>query len=756
VDCPTTGNALADAYVLTSFTPDHLGVCTALPNTWLDVGVFAGPTGATGPAGPTGSTGATGPAGGAGPQGPIGPAGPGVIPGVIPTDAAKFLKKGPTSTTDTQWNFVTKTDVGLSNVDNTSDASKPISSAGVTALAGKLAKDGSIAMTGNLPAGGFKITGLGAPTANTDSATKLYVDDLTVEVPANLTSWITIPPKIKAKGVERDIFEFADGAAQRTASLGSSDYTAVFEAAFQSGESVFLPNGTYVIRTPILLGAGGSDPPSDAPICFRGQGSGSKIQVWSGMTATLASIFQIHATAAPTLANIITHTFRDLHFNAQAITAANGPGASHGLSFIDLAYSKVLFDNCLFLGGTTTPTGNTVGTSYIDSFINTHQCYGETYTGCVFVGATDSALYISGLESDLNLGLDDMNGTGGLVDNCKFWRCSNGVSLKRNYNDMTIRNCRMVECSRGIASGTTGTPIVHGSHGKRVIIENVKMKRMISRPIVLAGSPGVSIRDVEIEDFGATLTGTSGSTSADGAELAAVELSSCPDWRIDNLLVRQTGAYTKLQTKGLGASTTDGPIALKIGKDPDYYDGSTGGIGLRMKCYGVYRAVLEEGLGTAIDPINDPTGPKGADTGANAFNITNNYGGRTNIPAAPVAASIIVQPTPAPPATPTVSGSIYQGRLLTMKKTIDIGNIASGARTSFPMTLTGIKPGDVIEGWSAAGTSVSDYPEGLVINPQISGDDTILFFLHNVSTVSGGINVPELTYTVNVRLSRPS
>src|SRR6185436_6265939 len=125
VDCPTTGTALADAYVLTSFTPDHLGVCTALPNTWLDVGVFAGPTGATGPAGPTGSTGATGPAGGAGPQGPIGPAGPGVMPG----DAAKFLKKGPTGTTDTQWNFVTKTDVGLSNVDNTSDASKPISSA---------------------------------------------------------------------------------------------------------------------------------------------------------------------------------------------------------------------------------------------------------------------------------------------------------------------------------------------------------------------------------------------------------------------------------------------------------------------------------------------------------------------------------------------------------------------------------------------------------------------------------------------------
>src|SRR6185436_14707689 len=650
------------------------------------------------------------------------------------------------------------TDVGLSNVDNTSDASKPISSAGVTALADKLAKDGSIAMTGNLPAGGFKVTGLGAPTANTDSATKLYVDDLTVTVPPNLTSWIgplshpslPAPPKIKAKGVERDIFEFADGAVQRNASLGSSDYTAVFEAAFQSGESVFLPNGAYVIRTPILLGSASlGDPPSDAPICFRGQGSGSKIQVWSGMTAELASIFQIHATATPTLANIITHTFRDLHFNAQAITAAHPEGgAAHGLSMFDLAFSKVLFDNCLFLGGTTTPTGNLVGAGYIDSFINTHQCYGETYTGCVFVGATDSGIYASGDLSDFDSRLEDMDGVGGLVDNWKIWRCSNGVSLKRNYNDMTIRNCRMVECSRGIASGTSGTPVVPASHGKRVIIENVKMKRMISRPICLYGSPGVSIRDVEIEDFGATLTGTSGSTSADGAELAAVELSSCPDWRIDNLTVRQTGAYAKLQTS-LGAAPTDGPIALKIGKDPDYADGSTGGIGTRMKCYGVYRAVLEEGWdGVTGTPVN-------ADTGANYFNMTNNYGGRTSTPSpAPVVPSVIVQPTPT--SSPTVSGSIYQGRLLTMKKTIDIGNILAGARASFPMTLTGIKPGDVIEGWSAASATVTDYPEGLVINPQISGDDTILFFLHNVSTVSGGINVPELTYTVNVRLSRPS
>jgi hypothetical protein len=41
-----------------------------------------------------------------------------------------------------------------------------------------LQRDGSVALTANLPAGGFKLTGLGTPTAAGDSATKGYVDGL--------------------------------------------------------------------------------------------------------------------------------------------------------------------------------------------------------------------------------------------------------------------------------------------------------------------------------------------------------------------------------------------------------------------------------------------------------------------------------------------------------------------------------------------------------------------------------------------------
>lgn len=78
-----------------------------------------------------------------------------------------------------------KTDIGLSNVDNTSDLDKPISTATQSALdlkaadADVLKKDGSVTLTGDLPAGGNTVTGLAAPLAGSDAATKAYVDSAT-------------------------------------------------------------------------------------------------------------------------------------------------------------------------------------------------------------------------------------------------------------------------------------------------------------------------------------------------------------------------------------------------------------------------------------------------------------------------------------------------------------------------------------------------------------------------------------------------
>ena len=45
-----------------------------------------------------------------------------------------------------------------------------------TALTGSVAADGQTPITGNLQMGGNLVTGLGSPSASTDSATKGYVD----------------------------------------------------------------------------------------------------------------------------------------------------------------------------------------------------------------------------------------------------------------------------------------------------------------------------------------------------------------------------------------------------------------------------------------------------------------------------------------------------------------------------------------------------------------------------------------------------
>jgi hypothetical protein len=65
---------------------------------------------------------------------------------------------------------ITKTMVGLANVDNTSDANKPVSNATQTALDGKLSLSGGT-LTGAL-------TLSGAPAADLQAATKAYVDNL--------------------------------------------------------------------------------------------------------------------------------------------------------------------------------------------------------------------------------------------------------------------------------------------------------------------------------------------------------------------------------------------------------------------------------------------------------------------------------------------------------------------------------------------------------------------------------------------------
>jgi hypothetical protein len=55
-------------------------------------------------------------------------------------------------------------------------------------LTDRLMRDGRAPMTGNLPMGGFKVTGAGEPTAATDVATKNYADTFTIAVDTRITN----------------------------------------------------------------------------------------------------------------------------------------------------------------------------------------------------------------------------------------------------------------------------------------------------------------------------------------------------------------------------------------------------------------------------------------------------------------------------------------------------------------------------------------------------------------------------------------
>ncbi len=159
-----------------------------------------GHPGATGPTGPSGLTGSTGPQGATGPQGVqgatgmTGPQGPIGATGPQGDPATNLVSSvaGKTGAVT-----LDKSDVGLGNVDNTSDADKIISTATQTALDGKAnfpdtdshvpVRDGTGAQSSlRYTSGttgytiGFRTAdgqiGVGAPTDNTHATTKAYVD----------------------------------------------------------------------------------------------------------------------------------------------------------------------------------------------------------------------------------------------------------------------------------------------------------------------------------------------------------------------------------------------------------------------------------------------------------------------------------------------------------------------------------------------------------------------------------------------------
>ena len=209
-----------------------------------------GQTGATGTAGATGATGSAGTNGTNGATGDTGPAGPGVSSGGT---TGQYLTKVDNTNYNTQWSTldlsgkqdvvtnissteigyldgvtssiqtqidakapsasptftgtvsgVTKTHVGLANVDNTSDANKPVSTATQTALDAKLASSSAATTYATIASPTFTgaVTLPGAPSSDLHAATKLYVDNITAGLNFHQPVRVTTTENITLSGAQ--------------------------------------------------------------------------------------------------------------------------------------------------------------------------------------------------------------------------------------------------------------------------------------------------------------------------------------------------------------------------------------------------------------------------------------------------------------------------------------------------------------------------------------------------------------------------
>lgn len=115
-----------------------------------------------------------------------------------------------------------------------------------SALTSSLSKDGQTTPTGNLPMGGYKLTGLGAHTALTDSVRNTFDNGLTGSVARTLSGKVGELISVKDFGAS------GDGVTDDTAEI-----QAAIDAVSADGGAVYFPPGVYLISSSLNISADG-------------------------------------------------------------------------------------------------------------------------------------------------------------------------------------------------------------------------------------------------------------------------------------------------------------------------------------------------------------------------------------------------------------------------------------------------------------------------------------------------------------------
>lgn len=215
---------------------------------------------------------------------------------------------------------IKKSQLDTLNITNSDiDAAAAIASSKLADGANFLKKDGSVAMTADLPMGGFKITGLATPVASTDAATKGYVDglalglDVKASVRVATTANITLSGTQTIDGVavvagDRVLVKDQTTGSQNgiyvaSASAWTRSTDADVDAEVTAGLFVFVEEGTvnadsgWILTTnaPITLG-------TTALVFAQFSGAG-QIVAGDGMTKTGNTLNVVTASASRIVVN---------------------------------------------------------------------------------------------------------------------------------------------------------------------------------------------------------------------------------------------------------------------------------------------------------------------------------------------------------------------------------------------------------------------------------------------------------------------
>jgi len=380
---------------------------------------------------------------------------------------------------DKSWQTLNKTAVGLSNVDNTADTAKPVSTATQTALNAKATDSAVVHNTGNETVAGIKTFSsspiVPTPTTNSQAASKSYVDGVAASGAPDATSSV--------KGLVQLTGDLGGTAASPTVpglASKADDSSVVHLTGTQTVAGVKTFSSSPVVPTPSTSTQAANKSYVDATAAAGAPDATSSVKGIIQLTGDLGG-----TAASPTVPGLSgkantshSHATSDITSGTMS-TARLGSGTANSSTFLRGDGTWATPTGAILLTGTTAPSaglGNN-GDVYLDT--QADAIYGPKTAGSW--GSPTSMIGAEGPEGDAGAaGSDGLNGA------TKFTfmlegSVTTGTGAIRLYND-TGRSLTIVaaRATLSTAASSGATTIDVNINGSTILLSG-------NRPSIAAG-----------------------------------------------------------------------------------------------------------------------------------------------------------------------------------------------------------------------------------------------------------------------------